>query len=134
MVHDSSLPLQAMKYLSYALLPLCIGLAVYNLLYTPHKRYAALVFVTKPAFIIIGRLVLYPVMKYSVHALFKVSITPNMSVEIVGKIGQRLCAFLWKVSLDFHYLNDYGVIQYSSKLIFKISNEWSLIYMKYFER
>lgn len=30
---------QAMKYLSYALLPLCIGLAVYNLLYTPHKSW-----------------------------------------------------------------------------------------------
>lgn len=116
-----------MKYLSYALLPLCIGLAVYNLLYTPHKRYAALVFVIKPAFMIIGRLVLYPVMKYTVHVSLKVSITPNMSVEIVGKVGQRLCAFLWKASLDFHYLNDYGVIQHSSKLIFKISNEWSLI-------
>lgn len=88
MVHDSSLPLQAMKYLSYALLPLCIGLAVYNLLYTPHKRYAALVFVIKPAFIYIGRLVLYPDMKYTVHVLLKVSITPNMSVEIhvVGKL------------------------------------------------
>lgn len=103
-----------MKYLSYALLPLCIGLAVYNLLYTPHKRYAALVFVIKPAFIIIGRLVLYPDMKYTVHVLSKVSITPNMSVEIEGDIGQRLCAFLWKASLDFHYLNDYEVIQYSS--------------------
>nr|XP_022340363.1 cleft lip and palate transmembrane protein 1-like protein [Crassostrea virginica]XP_022340364.1 cleft lip and palate transmembrane protein 1-like protein [Crassostrea virginica] len=30
---------QAMKYLSYALMPLCIGLAVYNLLYTPHKSW-----------------------------------------------------------------------------------------------
>lgn len=83
---DSSLPLQAMKYLSYALLPLCIGLAVYNLLYTPHKRYAALVFDIKPAFIYIGRLVLYPDMTYTVHVLLKVSITPNMSVEIVGKL------------------------------------------------
>lgn len=29
---------EAMKYLSYVLYPLCIGGAVYSLLYQPHKR------------------------------------------------------------------------------------------------
>ena len=33
---------QAMKYLSFLLAPLCIGGAVYSLLYTPHKRYRTL--------------------------------------------------------------------------------------------
>jgi hypothetical protein len=30
---------ESMKYLSYVLYPLCIGGAIYSLLYEPHKRY-----------------------------------------------------------------------------------------------
>jgi hypothetical protein len=30
---------ESMKYLSYILYPLCLGGAVYSLLYQPHKRY-----------------------------------------------------------------------------------------------
>lgn len=80
----------------------------------------------KPAFIYmyIGRLVLYPDMKYTVHVLLKVSITPNMSVEIVGKLVK--CYVLSYGKQFWTFTIQMVMKSYNSKLIFKISKGWSL--------
>jgi hypothetical protein len=46
MAHDST----AMRYLSYVLYPLCVGLAVYSLVYNNHKRYLLKIFNWKKKF------------------------------------------------------------------------------------